>query len=109
MPPLDCCESPALDTERHLVHRGERDLYLKRCRCGAWWVHEQEDIWMGSGDDDDVIYDTLARVTDDEADALSKADDLSTFSLPARPAVQRRGRLDGELADWIPSDLLDSR
>ena len=103
---LDCCDSPRLGQVRHLVARAKRDLYLKRCGCGAWWVHEEEDIWMG---EDDIEYDTFGRLEDAEAEALRATDDPLSVDLGPRRAFERRGTFETELEDWTPRDILVAR
>jgi hypothetical protein len=79
---------------------------LKRCGCGAWWVHEEEDIWMG---EDDIEYDTFGRLEDAEAEALRAADDPLSVDLGPRRALLRRGTSETELEDWTPRDILVAR
>lgn len=102
---LDCCDSPELVPDARVA-----DLYkdgylrLERCAaCSAYWLHEWEEIWMGSGDDADVEFNTYARVTSEEAPRLRNVGDPPDLSwFRPRKAVLVRGSFVTTPEDWAP-------
>lgn len=101
----DCCRAPETHHARTLVRRAKRSLDLCRCQCGAWWIVEDDEIWMGGLDDDDVRFLTWARLSEEEAEQLLCADDPTRVTLPSRAARHRRGDHEGTDAAWVPHDL----
>lgn len=84
---LDCCDQPTLETVRTLYHADHDLEALLRCtHCRTPWFYRFNEY---AGPDGDDLTSWYSRLTDEEAERLQAAQDLTAVDLSfleARPS-----------------------